>query len=486
MRPTVDESKYAEEPVAMGSTVRAIFTSQGFVKEVKGSVDTIGLVLDESPFYAEAGGQVADRGTITFMSSKGHPIVLDVIDVQTYGGFLLHTCIAPSEMDDLDNALLSVGMTVQMTVDSALRRRVAPNHTMTHVLNFALREVLGEGVDQKGSSVNEERLRFDFSHNRGLSVEEIQRIESIVNKVITAELPVDTKVVPLKDALSVSGLRAVFGEVYPDPVRVVSVGQQVAHLVSNPANAEWGQYSIEFCGGTHLSNTRDAKAFVVVEETAVAKGIRRITGITGAAAVDAVSKGVQLKSRVEHLSARMALKEDLNTLEEEVSAERAALEMTVLSQALKSLVRNELEGMQKQLSFRRSAELLAAVDLKIEGIKAHAKKISSEGKKAAVFRLDIGSDAKAIKRAIDSIKAVAPELSFMCVSTETDKVTCFAVRSPSGGSLKANEWVSQAVTVGGGRGGGRDSQAQGSISDPSKVDALIKEAEKYAAAAVFV
>lgn len=147
---------------------------------------------------------------------------------------------------------------------------------MTHVLNAALRQVLGEGCDQRGSQCNDEKLRFDFSHKSAMTADQLRDTEIYVRNTIEKNLPVTAKVMSLADAKAIPGVRAMFGEVYPDPVRVVTVGDDT---------------SVEFCGGTHISNTAEAEAFVLIEETAVAKGIRRITALTRAAAVKAMEEG---------------------------------------------------------------------------------------------------------------------------------------------------------------------------------------------------
>src|SRR2546430_4911625 len=158
---------------------------------------------------------------------------------------------------------------------SPSRRETMKNHTATHLANWALREVLGEGVQQKGSLVDPDKLRFDFSHGKSLSDDDIARIEKLVNENIAKNLTVYAQEAPQEQALKIHGLRAVFGEKYPPMVRVVSIGVPVADLLKDPANSRWRQYSIEFCGGTHLKSTADAGGFVVTSEESVSKGIRR-------------------------------------------------------------------------------------------------------------------------------------------------------------------------------------------------------------------
>ena len=175
---------------------------------------------------------------------------------------------------------VSVGDSCAAQVDLTRRSDIMPNHTMTHVVNFALREILGNEVIQKGSIVDNEKLRFDFSHNKPVTAKQIQEVLNIVNAQIKENLSVYTREVALADAQKINGVRAVFGEVYPDPVRVVSVGPTIDDLLSDPSNVEWAKRSIEFCGGTHLKSTSEAEDFAIIEEVGTAKGIRRVTAVT--------------------------------------------------------------------------------------------------------------------------------------------------------------------------------------------------------------
>ena len=271
-----------------------------------------GVVLQSSPFYAEAGGQTNDVGQLEVGG-----VTVDVVDVQSYGGFLLHTCLPSALSSSVTTTTTNgggggivVGTQAEARVDYAFRRRVAPNHTMTHALNFALRKVVSAEVDQKGSSVTDEKLRFDFNAKKALTPQQLLEVEKLLNELVQAGVDVSTQMVPLDEAKSINGLRAVFGETYPDPVRVVSVGQAVGDLLASPSSPEWMDNSIEFCGGTHLQNTRDAVACCLVEEAAVAKGIRRISAITGPAAERALQEGVRLQSRLEAIAAMLSRCDD--------------------------------------------------------------------------------------------------------------------------------------------------------------------------------
>ena len=161
------------------------------------------------------------------------------------------------------------------------------NHTATHLLNFGLRSVLGNIVDQKGSLVGPDKFRFDYSCKTAPTVEQLAQVEDITNDFIKQNYPMYFKDVPLELAKKINGLRAVFGEVYPDPVRVVSVKHDIDEMLKDPSNQKWQDSSIEFCGGTHVSKTGDIKRFIILEDTALAKGVRRIVAVTGDEALQA-------------------------------------------------------------------------------------------------------------------------------------------------------------------------------------------------------
>ena len=310
--PTDDSYKYVWDQTHL-TKIKAVYTADGFSQELGSKeYETVGIVLESSPFYAESGGQVTDQGVLT-VEIGGKLVQLDVLDVQTYGGFTLHKCVAAEDGQSLSGLKPGAGITCE--VDYARRRKVAPNHTMTHVLNWALRDVLGSDVEQKGSQVSEEKFRFDFSCSRAMQAAELAQTEKMVNQVITAGLDVDSRVVPLADAMSINGLRAVFGEQYPDPVRVISVGPKVNSLLADPKSQQAFDHSVEFCGGTHLQNTREAQACCIVEETAVAKGIRRITGITGPEAVLALQRSEAMARQVKGLESAVSKGGDSAALE---------------------------------------------------------------------------------------------------------------------------------------------------------------------------
>ena len=456
---TDDSAKYLWDE-GLESSVKAIFTSEGFLKEgdAAESGKTVGLVLDKSSFYAEAGGQDADIGTISF---DGGEVIVN--DVQVYGGYILHSGV-------ISEGTLSVGDSVRCQVDYDRRRDIAPNHSMTHVLNAALREVLGEGCDQRGSQCNDEKLRFDFSHKKAMTPAQLRDTETYVKDVIGRSLPVSADVMPLDDAKAIPGVRAMFGEVYPDPVRVVKVGDDC---------------SVEFCGGTHISNTAEAEAFVLTEETAVAKGIRRITALTREAAAKAIEEGSKLTDKTAALEAINA--NDTPDLDKQAGALRKDVDSAEFSAALKAELRARIEQVQKKGIEAKKRLLAGRVDKCLNTVKADVEATLAEGKRTLVLNLDIGADSKASQKVIKAVQKIAPDLAFMGISEEEagsgGKILCFAIvpeNVMNDTGLKANEWLKDVLDFAGGRGGGKPGSAQGQAPECDDVEAVMEKAQSYA------
>ena len=460
-----DESYKYKWDVKVDATVKAVFTSDGFlgVGEAAKEGDSVGLVLDKSSFYAEAGGQDADLGTISFEGGE-----LIVNDVQVYGGYILHSGV-------ISTGSVSVGADVQCQVDYDRRRDVAPNHSMTHVLNAALREVLGDGVDQRGSQCNDEKLRFDFSHKSAMTVDQLRDTEVYVRETIEKSLPVKAEVMALADAKAIPGVRAMFGEVYPDPVRVVRVGDDC---------------SVEFCGGTHISNTAEAEAFVLTEETAVAKGIRRISALTRGAAAKAVAEGTEFEGKTSSLESINP--DETPDLDKQAGALRKDLDAAELSAALKAELRARIEAVQKKGIEAKKRLLAGRVDKVLNTVTADVEEALAAGKKTLVLNLDIGADSKASQKVIKAVQKIAPELAFMGISEEEvgsgGKILCFTIvpASVQESGLKANEWLKDVLDSVGGRGGGKPGNAQGQAPNCSDVDAVIAKAESFVNDAIAV
>ena len=273
--------------------------------------------MDHTNFYAEQGGQVGDVGTVSTGSG-----VFVVEDTQKLGDAILHIGrVADGWIEPGQQATLEA---------SGIRADTMRNHTATHLLNWALRKVLGDHIEQKGSLVDPDKTRFDFTHNGPLSAEEIAAVERLVNEKVYADLPVKPVTLPLAEAKKISGVRAVFGEKYPDPVRVLLVGAERPEDVT-------AEHSVEFCGGTHLTHTGQAGFFKIISQEAVGKGVRRITAVTGKQAVATVQ---QLASLVDGLTSRLTCKP------EEIPARLEALqeEIKKLQQQLKKGAAADLQG----------------------------------------------------------------------------------------------------------------------------------------------
>jgi alanyl-tRNA synthetase len=294
--PTDDSAKYSTEfleaevtailRLDQDGSAAALGPHDGLYTGLSGA-----LVLNRTCFYAEQGGQVGDRGIITAGSEEEDWFNVD--DTVHVGGAVLHVGTVRRG---------AFGLTEPVTIKVHQHRaRTMQNHTATHVMNWALREVLGDHVQQKGSLVDPEKTRFDFSHSKPMTPEEIERVEALVNERIGENLPVYADYRRTDEARRINGLRAVFGEKYPDPVRIVASGVSIEDLIRNPDNPEWRRYPIELCGGTHCKSTGQIVCFAIVSEEAVAKGIRRVVGITGDAARRGIETGTDLLKRADRL-----------------------------------------------------------------------------------------------------------------------------------------------------------------------------------------
>jgi alanyl-tRNA synthetase len=467
---TDDSDKYEWAAPARHSSLAAILTADGFSEAVDADADAqLGLVLDRTAFYAEAGGQAADCGRL--LSDDGET-VFKVTHVQAYGGYVLHT-------GKLLKGSLAKGKPLTCEVSYATRRKTAPNHTLTHLLNAALVNVLGDGVFQKGSLVDEAKLRFDFSHAKALSADELQQVENHVQTAVADALPVHSAVVPLERARAIDGLRAVFGEANPDPVRVVSVGATVEALLGEEASQAAAAASIELCGGTHIANTAEAQAFALVEETAVAKGIRWLTGVTGELATAASSLAETLESAFGTLG--------LGSDKSEMGAFKSELDGATISAHRKEALRARFAALEKEHAAeakRRSNELTQrATAAALEAADAAA----AAGRRFAVVRLYDGFNPKSAQALLKQFGKQQPRLALLAFAANVDdeKVACFAaVPANLQQQLAANGWVGAALAPCNGRGGGKAASAQGSGSGVAQLPAAIEAAQAFASEAL--
>eukprot|EP00884_Botryococcus_braunii_P001847 jgi/Botrbrau1/11663/Bobra.168_2s0018.1 len=462
---TDDLPKYGEQDVE--TEVLAILSPTGFVtSSAEDGEGPLGLILRSTSFYAESGGQVADTGSLQSSSA-----LFNVQDTQVAAGYVLHVGY-PTKGE------IKVGDKISSKVDYSRRGKIVPNHTFTHVLNMALRDVLGEHVDQKGSIVQPERLRFDFSHNGSIETLSLARIESICQAAVEQALPVYSKEVSLAQARQINGLRAVFGEVYPDPVRVVSVGVPVEQLLSDPAAPTNRNYSIEFCGGTHLKNTKDAKAFALVSEEGIAKGVRRIVAVTAGDALKAIALAEELKAKVE-----AARKLPPSELEQATASLKVAVDAAAIPAVAKANLREEISAFGRILAQEAKKAAAANKAQSITTALDAANKAVGSGKAYCLVELKVGLDPKAAQEAWAAVQAAHPSLPLIIFTADAEKgkaLVYAGVPTDVSKKLPAGEWVKAALDLLGGKGGGKPTSAQGQGPLLEKLPDAIKAATAFA------
>ena len=481
VKPTDDQGKFAGKPTA--ATLMAIWNGKNFDEHVEAdSSSLLAFIFDKTPMYAEMGGQVADHGTFRTDRAHGHGgdierasggnAVYEIEDVQRAGQYVLH-------IGRLKHGRMSCGEAGQLMLARDRRDAIRANHSATHALNLALRAVAGDEVEQKGSLVDDEKLRFDYAAKAALTLAQIAEVEKRVNAAIDANLAIDAREVPLAKAREISGVRAVFGERYPDPVRVVSIGATVAELVAKPESPKWHELSIEFCGGTHLTSMGEAKRFVLVSEGGLAAGVRRVFALTGARALAAQFAAEGLMSRVAD-----AAKLDGEALVSEITDMTKMAESLELGAVARAEFERALEPVrEKAKAARKQAEGAArdAAVVQARGIvEEHAKKPAGTPLVAMIN----GADAAALLAAIDAARAKFADTPILFLSPDFDasKVAIAATcpKSAIDKGLKAGDWVKAAAQACGGAGGGRPDTAQAGGKDPSKTRDALDAAEAFA------
>ncbi|MDH0336978.1 alanine--tRNA ligase [Metapseudomonas otitidis] len=371
------------------------------------------VVLDQTPFYAESGGQVGDCGYL-----EGAGVRFDVRDTTKAGGAFLHHGIVAK-------GGLSVGASVRAEADSTVRSATALNHSATHLLHAALRRVLGEHVQQKGSLVDSQRLRFDFSHFEAIKPEQLKALEDIVNTEIRRNTAVETEETDIETAKA-KGAMALFGEKYGDQVRVLSMG---------------GDFSVELCGGTHVSRTGDIGLFKITSEGGVASGVRRIEAVTGAAALAY-----------------------LNGAEEQLK------EAAVLVKGSRDNVLDKLAALlERNRQLEKEVDQLKAKAASAAGDDLAASAVEVKGVKVLAARLDVDGDA--LLALVDQLKNKLGRAVILLGGALEGKVTLVAgVTQDLTGQLKAGDLMKQAAAAVGGKGGGRPDMARGGGTDAAALD----------------
>ena len=404
------------------STVVALFRDGEPVDHLEAGEQGM-VILDRTPFYAESGGQVGDAGVLL-----ANGVRFEVEDTQKQGGSVF------GHLGRLVEGRLGLGDRVRAQVDQERRRAIALNHSATHLLHAALRRVLGEHVQQKGSLVEAARLRFDFSHFEPVSRDQLQEIERLVNAEIRANHPVETRIMSLEDAKAV-GAMALFGEKYDEQVRVLRMGD----------------FSIELCGGTHVGATGDIGLFKITLESGIASGVRRIEAVTGDAAVRWVQQDEDRLLEIAGL---------LNCGREEVTDKTARL----LEQQRR--LEKDLQQLQAKLAAAAGSDL-AGQAVEVDGIKVLAARVE-------------GVQPKALRDLLDQLKNKLGSAVILLATTDGKKVNLIAgVTKDLTDRFKAGELVKAAAEKVGGKGGGRPDMAQAGGSDPSGIDAALALAEPW-------
>ena len=468
IKPTDDHGKFAGKPTA--ATLMAIWNGKNFDDYADAdSSRVIACVFDRTPMYAEMGGQVADHGGFHLDGAGSFAIE----DVQRAGQYVLH-------IGRVNHGRIKCSAHGQLMITRERRESIRANHSATHAMNLALRAVAGDEVEQKGSLVDGDKLRFDYAAKNALSLEQIKEVERRVNASIKANHVVDAREVPLAAARGISGVRAVFGERYPDPVRVVSIGATVADLLAHPTNAKWKELSIEFCGGTHVANMGEAKQFVLVSEGGLAAGIRRVFALTGPRAMAANMAADGLNARIKD-----ATKLDGDALAKEIAEITKLMESLEISAVARVEIDRAMEPLREKAKAARKQAEGANRDLAVaqarEIVDAHAK--SSAPTKALIAMIN-GADAGALLAAIDTARAKLADTPVLFLSPDFDggKVAIAATcpKSANDKGLKAGDWVKAAAQACGGAGGGRPDTAQAGGKDPSKTREALEAAGVFA------
>ncbi len=375
------------------------------------------VILDRTPFYGESGGQVGDSGWIRVGDAR-----FRVDDTQKQGGVFLH-------YGEMESGRIQVGEGVHAEVDAERREAIKRNHSATHLMHEALRHVLGDHVQQKGSLVDADKLRFDFSHFQPLTKDEIRTIEDRVNAQILANIPTRAEVMSIEDAKE-TGAMMLFGEKYGDTVRVLHIGSE----------------SVELCGGTHVDRTGDIGLFKIVLETGVASGVRRIEAVTGD---KAMQRFQDVEAQLDELAASLKTSRDeLQPKIEQLQKQQRQLE-------------KQLEQLKGKLAAQAGGDL-ASKAVEVGDIKVLAAELE-------------GADVKTLRDTVDQLKNKLGKAAIVLGSRDGGKLTLIAgVTKGETGRIKAGDLVNAVAQQCGGRGGGRPDMAQAGGSEPDKLPAALE------------
>ena len=410
------------EALALSSNIIGLFTEGKAVSSVGEDAEVV-LVLDRTVFYAESGGQVGDSGFLSKGSAK-----IEITDCRKVGNHHIH-------IGRVLSGEFSVGDSVDGVIDQNIRQATALNHSATHLVHEALRQVLGDHVEQKGSLVDSQRLRFDFSHGDAVSNEQVRRIEHLVNEEILKNTAVSTQVMSMDDAKA-KGAVALFGEKYGDEVRVVSIG---------------GEYSVELCGGTHVSRSGDIGAIRITTESSVASGVRRIEGVTGMKAVSFCDD--QQDAIADILSILRSGRQGLNEKAQSIVDDNRRLQ-------------KEIKRLKDKLANTAGNDLMSGLQ-EIGGISVLSTVVE-------------GADAKSLRGVADQVRSKIQRGVFMLAAVEGEKAALVAgVTQNLTDEIKASELLKFVTDQVGGKGGGRPDMAQGATGDVSRLPKALQSVYQW-------
>ncbi len=410
------------DSLTLEGTVVALYREGTSVDEIAAGEAAV-AVLDRTPFYAESGGQVGDRGELAGVNGSFSVEDTQKIQAEVFG-----------HKGELKTGRLRVGDRVMAAVDSATRARAAWNHSATHLMHAALRKVLGAHVQQKGSLVDAQRTRFDFSHNEPMAEAQLRQVEELVNHEVRRNTEVSVRVLKYDDAIK-AGAMALFGEKYGDEVRVIGMGE----------------FSTELCGGTHVRRTGDIGFFKIVSESGVAAGIRRVEAVTADGAL----------AHVQAQEGRLAEAADLLKTQPQE-----------LGQKITQLI-DSARALEKELA-RLKSKVASA-----QGDDLAAQAVEVKGAKVLAVALD-GADAKALRETLDKLKDKLKPAAIVLASAEGGKVSLIAgVTSDLTGKVKAGELVNFVAQQIGGKGGGRADMAQAGGTDAAKLPAALASVQAW-------
>ncbi|KAJ1604603.1 alanyl-tRNA synthetase [Cryptosporidium canis] len=479
LKETQDQYKYQTqlESIDFSSNLIAIFDGNNLLDRIESQDKVIGLIFDKTTFYSESGGQVADTGFIEFNSDNVGASKFQVIDCKKFGNYVLHIGL-------LLNGEIQISSKPQclMYVDYERRSLIRKNHTGTHILNFALRQILGNTCDQRGSIVEPSRLRFDFSSQKPLTLEQIEEIEAIINKIVQDKKPVYCQIVELSIAKQIPNIRAIFGETYPDPVRVLSVGKSVEYLIELQNDEDQEKVSVEFCGGTHIDNTSEIVSFSIISEEGIAKGIRRIVAVTDHQSEIAIENAKKLDKEINRLS-------ELNGRELEITLNSCKSKLDeikliplIYKRKFSQMIEENYKRVIAEAKKKQKERLNMAKELAITIGKDYSEQLL-DNTQCLILNLDqINGDSKSMDVIGQDLSKKFPEAPIMLFTSgefNDDGVSVISIMPKSkSDKLSSLNWLKSTIQICNGKCGGTDLRSVGSSKTGSElINSMIQQAQ---------